>query len=1007
MTASAEQSTNRTNRTNRTSKGFAGVSMYPLAILAGLAFMDAADQAAYGILIPNIRDALDLTDTGILLVTAIGGGMGLLLTVPIAWAADRSNRIRIALVGAAVWAVFSISTGVAVTVVMLVIVRCGTSIGQAVVFPTHNSLLADWYPIQVRPRVYATHQLGNVAGQLFGVLAGAGLATAFGWRVPFIIFGIPVALLVVAGLKLREPVRGRYEREAAGISAEAEATAVTERPPSYAEAYRMVWKIGTLRRLFAALPFLAASIIGFGSIASLQYDRTFGLDTWARGWVSVPVLLVQLCGLAVGARVATRQANESVAKMFTMIGWAAGIGAGIALIFAAAPNVVVAVAANAGLVACLAIVGPGVLASLSLAIPARARAIGFSIGALFILPGLVVLPLVGWVGDTWGLRWGMAVMTPVLIIGGLIIASARHVVDADIADVWTGATTRAELLAARARGEMQLLMVRSLDVRYGDVRVLFDVDVEIAEGEIVALLGTNGAGKSTLLNAICGVAEASNGAVVFDGRDITHAPPSEIARAGIGVMPGGKGTFPSLTVAENLRAATWMCRGDRAEADERRREVTDFFPILSGRADEPAANLSGGQQQMLALAMALITRPRLLLIDELSLGLAPLVVDELLGVVRMLRDRGTTIILVEQSVNVALAVADRAYFMEKGDIRYSGPTAELLERPDLVRSVYLASAGANLADDGASADAPTPPPHRIDASAERSDNDPPTATVATGATRLVVDHVSVTFGGIHAVDDVSLTFGDGEIVGVIGPNGAGKTTLFDAISGFVTVERGTIELDAATITSWSPTRRAQAGLGRSFQDSRLFDSLTVTETLSVALQRWVEGSGVVNSVFRLPAHQLTEAAIAARVDELIGIFGLDSFRHKLLRELSTGSRRVVDLACVVAHGPSVVLLDEPSSGIAQREAEALASLIRGLRDRLGATLLVVEHDLALIGSVADRLVALDQGRVVTTGDAADVLAHPEVVAAYLGTGTTARDRSGPLTPSAPTDRGTP
>jgi branched-chain amino acid transport system ATP-binding protein len=962
---------------------FGGVSAYPLVILAGLAFMDAADQAAYGILLPDIRDALNLTDTGILLVTAIGGGMGLLGTVPIAWLADRTSRVRLALVGAAVWSLFSMSTGLATVVVLLVIVRCGTAIGQAVVFPTHNSLLADYYPIEVRPRVYASHQLGNVLGQLFGVLAGAGLATAFGWRVPFIVFGIPVALLVVLGLKIREPVRGHYERAAAGVGPEAEAMAVAEVPPSYAEAYRMVWKIGTLRRVFAALPFLAASIIGFTSIAALQYDRTFDLSTWQRGWVSVPVLVVHVCGLLIGARVATSEASKSVARMFTMIGWAAGAAALIALVFAAAPNVVVAVVANALLEACLAIVGPGVLAALSLAIPARARAIGFSIGALFILPGLAVLPIVGWVGDTWGLRWGMAVMTPVLVIGGLIIASARSVVDADIADVWTGSVTRAELLAARARGEMQLLMIRALDVRYGDVRVLFDVDAEISEGEIVALLGTNGAGKSTLLGAICGTVEATNGAVVFDGRDITHAPPEEIARLGITQMPGGKGVFPTLTVAENLRAAAWMSRGDRDETDRRVAEVHELFDVLGQRADEPAANLSGGQQQMLALGMALIVRPRLLLIDELSLGLAPLVVDELLGVVRMLRDRGTTIILVEQSVNVALAVADRAYFMEKGAIRYSGPTAELLERPDLVRSVYLASAGANLASpDG-----------------ERS-------SVTEVRPRLSVEHLRVAFGGIAAVDDVSLDFSAGEIVGVIGPNGAGKTTLFDAISGFVSTDLGTVTFDGHDVTRWSPDRRARIGLGRSFQDSRLFESLSVTETLSVALDRWVQGSGVVNAVFRLPAHQLTEAAIAMRVDELIEAFGLEAFRHKLLRELSTGSRRVVDLACVVAHGPSVVLLDEPSSGIAQREAEALAPLLRNLRDRLDATLLVVEHDLALISRVADRLVAMDQGRIVTTGTPAEVLDHPEVIASYLGTGTTARERSGPLATSS-SEQGAP
>ncbi len=945
------------------------VTAWPLVILSGLAFMDSADQSAYAILLPDIRDALHLTDTGILLVTAIGGALGLLLTVPIALLADRSNRIRLALIGAAVWALFSMSTGLATFVVLLVIVRCGTSIGQAVVFPTHNSLLADYYPIDARPKVYATHQLGNVLGQLFGVLVGAGLASAFSWRVPFVVFAIPVVLLVILGVRLREPVRGHFERAAAGIDAEAEAMAVREVPPSYAEAYRMVWKIGTLRRIFAALPFLAASIIGFSSIAAFQYDRTFGLDTMQRGWLSVPVLLVQVVGLAVGAKLATDQAEKSMSRVFVLLGWASTAASVLALVFAIAPNTAVAVAAHAGIVACLAVVGPGVLSALSLAIPARARAIGFSIGALFILPGLVVLPIVGWVGDTWGLRWGMAVMTPVFVIGGIVIASASKVVDADIADVWTGAATRAELLAARARGDMSLVMVRKLDVRYGDVRVLFDVDIEIAQGEIIALLGTNGAGKSTLLGAISGTVEATNGAVVFDGRDITHVPPEEIARLGIAQMPGGKGTFPTLSVAENLRAASWMARADRGEVATRIREVEELFDILVARADEPAANLSGGQQQMLALAMALIARPKLLLIDELSLGLAPLIVDQLLDVVRMVRDRGTTIVLVEQSVNVALSIADRAYFMEKGEIRYSGPTAELLERPDLVRSVYLASAGANLGGSEAS----------------------PRATQSE--TSLAVSHLRVAFGGIAAVDDVSLNFSAGEIVGVIGPNGAGKTTLFDAISGFTAVDAGTIHFGGRDITRWSPARRARVGLGRSFQDSRLFDSLSVAETLSVALERWVAGGDPINGAFRLPAHQLIEVAIADRVDELIDMFGLGNFRHKLLRELSTGSRRVVDLACVVAHGPSVVLLDEPSSGIAQREAEALAPLLTKLRDHLNATLLVVEHDLGLISTVSNRLVAMDQGCLVTQGPPSEVLEHPDVVAAYLGTGTTARTRS--------------
>jgi len=270
----------------------------------------------------------------------------------------------------------------------------------------------------------------------------------------------------------------------------------------------------------------------------------------------------------------------------------------------------------------------------------------------------------------------------------------------------------------------------------------------------------------------------------------------------------------------------------------------------------------------------------------------------------------------------------------------------------------------------------------------------PNGSATPSGPALSVSELTVFFGGIAAVDDVSLDFAPREIVGLIGPNGAGKTTLFDLISGFLPATRGRVELAGRDVTNLGAAERARLGLGRSFQDSRLFDSLTVAETLAVALERWIDVGDPLNAVFRLPMQQVSERAVEERVDELIDLFGLGSFRSKLLRELSTGSRRIVDLACVVAHGPSVVLLDEPSSGIAQREAEALAPLLLRLRDHLDATLLVVEHDLSLVSTVSDRLVALDQGRVVVTGSAVEVLEHPEVIAAYLGTGDTARARSG-------------
>jgi ABC-type branched-subunit amino acid transport system ATPase component/ABC-type branched-subunit amino acid transport system permease subunit len=535
-----------------------------------------------------------------------------------------------------------------------------------------------------------------------------------------------------------------------------------------------------------------------------------------------------------------------------------------------------------------------------------------------------------------------------------------------------------------APSEPGWLSVRGLDVAYDSVQVLFGVDVDIPQGQITALLGTNGAGKSTLLRAIGGVAPVTNGTIRLGDVDLAGLRPEQVPRQGIAQMPGGHGVFPSLTVDENLRVAAWLFRRQRTDAGRRITEARSRFPVLEGRRDTPAADLSGGQQQQLALAMALLAQPALLLVDELSLGLAPGLVEALLAELRALRDRGTTIVLVEQSVNIALDVADHAYFMEKGEIRYSGDAQHLLDHPELVRSVYLQGARDALSGEGA--DIVGHGPRRSTVSVlpvDRPDGVP--AIEAAGLT--------VAFGGITAVNYVDFAVAPGEIVGLIGPNGAGKTTLFDLISGFTPADAGRVLLHGHDVSGRPPSGRARGGIGRSFQDARLFPGLTVMETIAVSLERWIEGDDVVSGAFRLPAARRAERAIAEQVDELVGLFGLEAFRSKRIGELSTGSRRMVDLACVVAQRPSVVMLDEPSSGIAQREAEALGPVLLGLRDRLGATLLVVEHDIALISSVADRLVALDQGSVVTTGRPAEVLDHPAVIASYLGTGDTTRRRS--------------
>ena len=237
-----------------------------------------------------------------------------------------------------------------------------------------------------------------------------------------------------------------------------------------------------------------------------------------------------------------------------------------------------------------------------------------------------------------------------------------------------------------------LLEVRGIDVFYGRVQTLTGVSFEVRSNEIVALLGVNGAGKSTLLRAISGIIPCARGSVLFEGERLDRLAAHEIVRRGVVQVPGGRGAFPGLTIAENLRLASSIHRRDRSRVAGDIERVLTTFPWLAERRSQPAGTLSGGQQQQLLLARAFLARPRLIMIDELSLGLAPIVVEQLLEVVAGMNRAGVTIVIVEQNVDLALAFSDRAYFLEKGEVRFEGAAGELRERGDLLRSVFLAGA---------------------------------------------------------------------------------------------------------------------------------------------------------------------------------------------------------------------------------------------------------------------------------------------------------------------------
>jgi ABC-type branched-subunit amino acid transport system ATPase component len=325
-------------------------------------------------------------------------------------------------------------------------------------------------------------------------------------------------------------------------------------------------------------------------------------------------------------------------------------------------------------------------------VPYRLRSLGLAYAAVYVfLLGAIGGSLLGGVlAESHGEKTAIITLAiPSAIVGAIFVLRGAASIDEDLAmivdDIRDEEAERARQQADPAATPM--LQLSDVDFSYGSVQVLFGVNLAVAKGETLALLGTNGAGKSTILRVIAGLGTPSRGAVRLAGRTITFTAPEQRNALGIQLLPGGKGVFPSLSVEENLEMGAYVL--DRAVRAERVARVWELFPELRTHAGRAAGSLSGGQQQQLALGRVLLHDPELLLIDELSLGLAPTVVEELLGVVERLKAAGQTMVIVEQSLNVALAIADRAVFLEKGTVRFDGPAHELATRDDLARAVFL------------------------------------------------------------------------------------------------------------------------------------------------------------------------------------------------------------------------------------------------------------------------------------------------------------------------------
>ncbi len=676
----------------------AGTGWRPLLLLGGLAGVVLAQGVAL-LLAPDIAASRGGSST------SVGGAMfawvgGAVFGLPLALRAGLGrHRVRAAALGGALVCVGLLSVSVAGSLVWVALGAALGGLGAVLVGATHRALLADLYPPLALTHVLVAFRAVSLAVGGVAVVLAFPVADAFDltWRAALLLVAVVAGGVAVGVATVPEPEAGGQEGRRLRRLAGAEGLEVEPRRPGFSEALRRLYAIPTVRPLLALLAVLASVAYGLVVFGSYALAQRGGVASEATPWVIVGAALA---GAAVlldrGARVAVllRRSPAELASWTSKVVAAGGVALALVGI---APWPVAQVVA---LVVAVAALGLGLVVVdrlLLLVAPVELRGVAGAMAdtyAALLGVGLGGSVLAA-VDRANGLGIGLAVLGAVAVVGGLALRLVGRLVASDLAATGGSLVEAVQSSVDRSRGvRPPLLTCRGINFSYGPLQILFDVDFTVDEGEMVALLGTNGAGKSTLLRVISGLGLPSAGTVRLAGEDLTYAEPGDRVRAGVSQIPGGKAVFGPLSVAENLRLYGYALGRDKKTIDRGIDEAFETFPRLFERRNSLSSTMSGGEQQMLALSKALILKPRLLLIDELSLGLAPKVVGELLTLVRKINDTGTAVVLVEQSVNVALSLAEHAYFMEKGAVRFDGATADLLERPDILRSVFLSGVAA-------------------------------------------------------------------------------------------------------------------------------------------------------------------------------------------------------------------------------------------------------------------------------------------------------------------------
>jgi ABC-type branched-subunit amino acid transport system ATPase component/sugar phosphate permease len=682
----------------------------PLVVLTGAAMVPGTFINGIAIIGVNLQKSFHLSNAGLGSVAFVAQVAQLLWAVPLAIWADRGSRKLVAAVALLIFSVFGALMAFSPNVWWFVFLYLCASVGAGVNNTVHNSYLADQYPTEGRGRVFTWHQLSDPLSQTVGLLLFTLVVTLAGnwrWGLGVALIGIPISFVV---WRLHEPDKGANESSHILKSAGMDLHSQQEEAPRVLLGSAMT-RLLRIRSLYYEL--VAVAILGFAGtgaplFGSLFFHDKFGLGVGSRGVVYSIIGLAGFLGLPLAYVFGDRFFRRAPQRPLVISGLCIG---GYGILYVASlyvPRnalwlcVTLQFLANAA-VSPLAIC---IFLTLAATAPPEMRTICFAMFGVYSLvfggfAGSVVLGAIsGAIGGLHGIIVALSLIGPVCIVGGILLIVGSRYVRGDITLVIEDVLERyAEGKRRQAGGEIPALQIHNLDFFYGTNQVLFDINLEVHQGEVIALLGTNGAGKSTLLRAVSGLEHPHRGVIRIFGVNCTFLEPEQIINRDVALLVGGKMTFPGLTVRDNLRIGEHSFRANRARSRAALTEALEVFPELASRVNQPAGTLSGGEQQMLALARVLMTKPKLLMIDELALGLAPMTVDRLMEIVRRVNAAGTTVILVEQSVNRAMNLAERCFFIERGEVLFDGPTTELMGRDDLLRPVFLGTAAAGLGEE--------------------------------------------------------------------------------------------------------------------------------------------------------------------------------------------------------------------------------------------------------------------------------------------------------------------